>query len=416
MFCSSIGLLRWAILGSVATICILTPIAAQAAIGTWVEPGLDRWFHQDDSAPGLKPDMSTFADYGPGAGFSQARAGSFMLGFDTSDQIPLVAASRYQINSIKFTMDFVHDSRTVTYDPTVDSLSAILGNSDDPGRPIELFGVGYGNGYQRPGFQGNDSLPPEFEESSPLWPTDVPTLEQTFNVFPLGDDGTGSLGNVFNSPGGEGVFEYNAEEEEFELVEVTKDAWNTTPWAIGTSVGLSAGQAIPQGARFNFNVNLALPGVLEYFQRTLSEGQAAVFISSLHDVSGFHNGGLSEDFPAFHSQESLWVEFDLALPPTLEIDYTILPEANLPGDFDGDTDVDAADLADWQASYGVGAVGDADGDGDTDGRDFLIWQQNYTGPQAIAAISVPEPTSLLVVIFGIIMGLPFRVRLSRATT
>lgn len=396
---------------------LLGTTTATAAVGSWSQPALDRWFHQGDSAPGLKDLMSTFANYEPGAGFYQARTGTFMLGFDTSDQIPLVTPQRYQINSVRFTLDYVDENRNVAYDPTADDLSAILGGMDDPGKPIELYGMGYDNEYERLGFGANDSLPPEFEESSPLWPNDVPTLEQTFNVYPLGDDGTGQLGNVFNSPGGEGVFAYNPVDEEYELVEVTKPAWNTTPWAVGTVEGLTPGTQIPPLARFDFEVNLELPGVTEYFQRTLATGQVAVFIASLHDLTGFHEGGIS-DFPAFHSKESLWVSFGMASAPTLEIDYTILPEVTVPGDFDGDGDVDGDDLADWHAAYKTGPEGDADGDGDTDGRDFLIWQRNYTGSSSAQITgsstwkgdlqTVPEPTSLLVVIFGIISGLGFR--------
>lgn len=377
--------------------CFLAPLSADGAVANWDEPSLDRWFHQGDSAPGLKDLMSTFANYEPGAGFTQARSGSFMLGFDTTDQIALVAPHLYQINSIRITLDYVDENRNVIYDPTPDNLADILGGSDDPGKPIELYGVGYGNDYTKLGFGANDSLPPEFEESSPLWPNGVPTLQQTFNVYPLGDDGTGSFGNVFNSPGGEGTFIYNAVEEEYELVEVTKPAWNTTPWAVGTVEGLTPGAVIPPLAEFTFDVNLALPGVTEYFQHSLSTGQLAVFIASLHDLTGFHEGG-NADFPAFHSKESLWVSVGMAAAPTLEIDYTILPETT-PGDFDSDGDVDADDLLEWQNQYGTGLSG----------RDFLIWQRNYTGPGTVAAVSaVPEPTSLMVVIFGIITVLTCR--------
>jgi hypothetical protein len=99
----------------------------------------------------------------------------------------------------------------------------------------------------------------------------------------------------------------------------------------------------------------------------------------------------------------------------LRIDTLLVEEAGIPGDFDGDDDVDANDLSDWQASYGIDGAADADEDGDSDGRDFLTWQRNYTGPSAIAAFSVPEPTSLVVVIFGIITGLTSRVGILRAT-
>ncbi len=80
--------------------------------------------------------------------------------------------------------------------------------------------------------------------------------------------------------------------------------------------------------------------------------------------------------------------------------YRIATNEFTPGDFDGDADVDADDLAVWQAGFGMetGALrtnGDADADGDVDGRDFLVWQRNV-GWSALnvsaPATSVPEPT------------------------
>jgi len=69
--------------------------------------------------------------------------------------------------------------------------------------------------------------------------------------------------------------------------------------------------------------------------------------------------------------------------------------ASLPGDFDGDGDVDGVDLAEWKGDFGVDGDSDADEDGDTDGADFLIWQQNWTGALAApVAAAVPEPATL----------------------
>jgi len=87
---------------------------------------------------------------------------------------------------------------------------------------------------------------------------------------------------------------------------------------------------------------------------------------------------------------------------------------SLAGDFDEDGDVDAADLAAWDAGFGttVGAEhhqGDADGDGDVDGADYLLWQRQLGSTLgAVAAISsdaataVPEPVTLLL---GVVSGL-----------
>jgi hypothetical protein len=64
----------------------------------------------------------------------------------------------------------------------------------------------------------------------------------------------------------------------------------------------------------------------------------------------------------------------------------------IPGDFDDNGEVNAADLTQWRGDFGMNGDSDADGDGDSDGDDFLVWQQNLG---ATAAASVPEPASLL---------------------
>ena len=376
---------------------------AEADLAVWDGPDLDTWFHQSGTG-GDKTDPSTFTNYEPGAGFTQARSGSVLLGFDTSVIVPMVASNRYQIKSIKVTATAVNDGRQVRYDPTADSLAAIVGGTDDLGKPLELFGVGFANGYERLGFEANDGAAPEFEEFSPLW-SDAPLLEQTFNVFPLGDDGTGTeaLGNVFNSPGGEGTFAFN-EVEELELVEVVREPWETTPWAVGTVAGLAAGSVIPGNSVVTFDVNLNLPGVRENFQHSLSIGQLGVFLTSLHDVSGFHNGAGGDAFPAYHSKESLLVQLGFADAATLSIDYTILSAA-APGDFDGNGFVELADFNKWKSDFGTlvtpGSGADGNGSGVIDTGDYTVWRDHYSTPgagsQSLAA-TVPEPASIA--IFG----------------
>jgi hypothetical protein len=88
-----------------------------------------------------------------------------------------------------------------------------------------------------------------------------------------------------------------------------------------------------------------------------------------------------------------WVDFENPLS---------LGGAAVPGDFDGDGDVDGADLTQWRGAHGTNAGGDADGDGDTDGNDFLVWQQNvgFGLPATGAAGAVPEPTSLVMTVLA----------------
>ncbi len=66
-----------------------------------------------------------------------------------------------------------------------------------------------------------------------------------------------------------------------------------------------------------------------------------------------------------------------------------------PGDFDGDHDVDADDLAQWESDYGVNGNSDSFLDGNSDGLDFLAWQRQFgNGVSPLAAAQVvPEPTS-----------------------
>ncbi|MEQ8835674.1 MAG: PEP-CTERM sorting domain-containing protein, partial [Lacipirellulaceae bacterium] len=73
-----------------------------------------------------------------------------------------------------------------------------------------------------------------------------------------------------------------------------------------------------------------------------------------------------------------------------------LPDPGATSDFDGDGDIDGADLAQWQGDYGLNADSDVNNDGSSDGLDFLAWQREFTGPSSTASGSpVPEPSSLL---------------------
>lgn len=77
--------------------------------------------------------------------------------------------------------------------------------------------------------------------------------------------------------------------------------------------------------------------------------------------------------------------------------------ADLGGDFNGDGSVDNDDLNIWKSQFGYAGVGiNADGDksGVVDGSDFLVWQRGFNASPPPAA-SVPEPTSLALVVFGL---------------
>ena len=77
----------------------------------------------------------------------------------------------------------------------------------------------------------------------------------------------------------------------------------------------------------------------------------------------------------------------------------IPPIVNMPGDFNGDEIVDAADYAVWKASFGsqTQLIADANGNGVVDAADYTIWRDNlHAALNTRAAIvhSVPEPATI----------------------
>jgi probable HAF family extracellular repeat protein len=81
--------------------------------------------------------------------------------------------------------------------------------------------------------------------------------------------------------------------------------------------------------------------------------------------------------------------------------FLLTPIPTFPGDFNGDSTVNAADLTHWKSGYGATGVathwqGNADDDHDVDGTDFLAWQRqlNVTSPANSAGSPVPEPATL----------------------
>jgi|GEM_PF-2715564 len=103
-------------------------------------------------------------------------------------------------------------------------------------------------------------------------------------------------------------------------------------------------------------------------------------------------GGLTGDLMWDIVYGSTFVRLDVTTP------YT--------ADFDGDGDVDADDLTQWQGDFGSNGDSDANNDGDSDGADFLAWQRQFGSgtPSLAASQSVPEPTSLLLATIACVAG------------
>src|SRR5678815_3302844 len=164
----------------------------------WPQPTLDRWMYPFNSTPGLRIEASTFASLNL-AGFDD-RDAELLVGFDTaSAAAPGLGATNYIVHSARIRATISQGDRFV-YDPTWDSVASSYATTDplyvpdsDTGKPIEVFGAGYRNGF------GAVTTPTttEFCETctfggAPI----VPPAEGARNVFPAVFDSTGAATDV----------------------------------------------------------------------------------------------------------------------------------------------------------------------------------------------------------------------------
>jgi hypothetical protein len=79
-----------------------------------------------------------------------------------------------------------------------------------------------------------------------------------------------------------------------------------------------------------------------------------------------------------------------------------LADAQIPGDFNNDLVVDAADYTVWRDGFGV----------DYDEQDYLDWKNNFgmTGGGAVGAAAVPEPTTGILLVLAAAMVMMERAR------
>ena len=137
----------------------------------------------------------------------------------------------------------------------------------------------------------------------------------------------------------------------------------------------------------NANSDSSLLTELDFDAATSFQGGAAFNIGDIF-AGAVDTEGLSFEF---------FIEGDTQTTPGLIV-FESLPPISVPGDFDGDGDVDGDDLTDpvdgWEARFG----------NDLNGRDFLTWQRNFGfGTGSVAAISaIPEPMGTSLLLFGLI--------------
>ncbi len=236
-----------------------------------LEPTADRWMYPFNGTPGTRPAASVFGAIGE-ASFDD-RDAQFLVRFDTTSVIAAgLGAGNYSLTSLQLTLT-VNVGDSFRYDPTYDGVNTYLDPTasgyvadTDLGRPIELFAVGYRNGYSTS----------TFTETSPFGSA----TESGRNAYAAGFNSDGTLIDVSNN---------------------VASAFDVTPFAIGQVAGLTSGSFVPQEAQMTFSLNLSDPLILAYLQESLNAGYLEFMVTSLQATTQEAASG----FPSFFTKDNL---------------------------------------------------------------------------------------------------------------
>ncbi len=228
------------------------------------EPTLDKWMYVNGPSGGTRSGVSVFG--GVGETDSDDRLAQTLVRFDTTGIAAAgLGAANYAVTSIRLTLTV--NSNAFIYDPTQDALGTYNGSSvdGDAGRPIELFGAGYQNGFTQATFLENSA----YGNGS-----------GSRNAYAAGFDPAGNLVEVSNNVRGN---------------------FETNPFAIGSVAGLSAGGTVLEDMEMTFDLDLSDPFLLAYVQAGLNAGALDLFVTSLVSTTQEAASG----YASFYAKENL---------------------------------------------------------------------------------------------------------------
>lgn len=254
-----------------------------------LEPSQDRWMYPSNGTPGTRAQASTFSAL-PGAAGLDDRWGFFLFAFDTGAAVPVgLPPEFYQIKSVRITATIGQDF-LFRYDPSYDgwrtyATPSVPASEADPdaGRPLELHGAGFRNGFSAA----------SFTETSLHGGNGSPG---TRNAHPLGFDETGAARDVSGNVTGQ---------------------FESAPWAVGTT-DLDPGDLVPEGTVFRFVVDAGLPGVTAYLRDGLAAGRVWFSLDSLHPAT--QQAG---EFVAWYTKDDVYHQLFGGIAPTLELDVDL---------------------------------------------------------------------------------------------
>lgn len=306
-----------------------------------------RWMYPFNTSPANRSTASTFAAFGY-AGSFDTRDGQYLLGWNTSNSIPVAQGARnYLIRRVRVTLTISSDGY-YAYDGTLRDYRSYFPTNDPrylpatgTDSPVELYGVGF-----RGGFTNSEGIYVPYSATN--YPQDGPFFAKSGGgdytnrvAYAAGFNTNGVLVDVSDNVGDDGTNEIAGP---FEVV----------PFAIGSNTNFAFGQLMPEGSRLVFDLNLDDPLICGYVQRGLNQGNLSFMVSSLVNANYFSG---SPNWPDFYTIFSPLADSDEY--PLLDIEGSVV-RTNFDTDADGLPD-------DWEEFYfgqlGVGASNSSSGDG-----------------------------------------------------
>jgi hypothetical protein len=294
----------------VAVLLAAQPLAAQPpTVNLTLPASFDRWMYPFSTAPGTRTIGSTFGAPGNPA-FDDADA-QIVLGFALTDaQLPTgTDLGQYRVTAATVQLTTATDL-AFPIDPTSDPRSSYDGSAadPDPGRPIELFGLGFRHGYTSAAFGTGTAGPPQFEETD-AFGIPGPPAPRNRAVF-ISDYLDGAARDVSN---------------------FVRDQLNAQPWAVGAVESLAPGTAVPINTPVQFELDLVDPHVAAYLNGGLDAGGFFFGIASLHTAVTGSSQGIPSFYLSHPTQGSqgpvaqLILELTLVPEPASWLSLSILP-------------------------------------------------------------------------------------------
>jgi hypothetical protein len=351
---------------SLVVAVLLSSAMARAQTVIFDSPEDDRWSYPFNFQSGNEVQASLFGATSPagiGTPFND-RDAMIVAAWDTSTLIPEgMGPDQYHIHRITIRFrniplaEWLPDTTTdpwYTFDVNMDGLVNAdgiprdePGDSDgesddaDAGRPIELFGVGYGPVYSESGWTEH-SL---YEGPTCAAPPNIDCLDEARDPFPITyrtEAGTTDVVHVEDSVKGLHNEQLTPPIERF----------SPQAWAVGVAQDYVPGsQALAFDVEFEIDLCEANDTVRSYFKQQLDNGRLAVMVTSLVETS---IGGSASGFPKFYTKEAVGQP---AFPDAAAGRLTI--ELGLPlNDCDSDGLPDVCDLASGDGDCNANTIPD----------------------------------------------------------